>query len=215
MIDPNQTDPQQDPSNPQATNQSPEPTQSNDASYVDAYNPPAADPAATSSMPSNDQASGDLSADAPGPKSVSQSLDDQNIFFLLGVEDGTEEEREAFLDELQKAIWEDFMENDVELLVTEEEMAELEKLQAAQGKTEEQIQEDIIVYLEKLVPDLEEIMLEKALELKEDMVRERIIGMREYYASDEASLSKIDEAEDLVDDDQWRAAAELLNSLAV
>lgn len=215
MIDPNQTDPQQVPSKPQATNQSPEPTQSNDASYVDAYNPPAADSAATSSMPSNDQASGDLSADALGPKSVSQSLDDQNIFFLLGVEDGTEEEREAFLDELQKAIWEDFMENDVELLVTEEEMAELEKLQAAQGKTEEQIQEDIIVYLEKLVPDLEEIMLEKALELKEDMVRERIIGMREYYASDEASLSKIDEAEDLVDDDQWRAAAELLNSLAV
>jgi hypothetical protein len=166
--------------------------------YVDTYSPPApgiAEPAATAVA------------------GVSQTLEDQNIFFLLGVSDGTDQEKEAFLDELQQVIWEDFLENDVELLVTEEEMTELKTIMAQKELNNLELQEKIIVYLEKLIPDLEEIMLEKALELKEDMVRERIAGMRTYHASNAEALTKLNQAETEMGNNQWRTAAELLNSL--
>lgn len=152
--------------------------------------------------------------DAPAAdtmRSVSQTLEDQNIFFLLGVTDGTDDEREAFLDELQQVIWEDFVENDVELLITSDEMIEFKKIME-KGDTPE-VQEEMIVYLEKLIPDLEEIMLEKALELKEDMVRERIAGMKTYFQDKPESLQKVEQAEQLINQDQWRAAAEQLNGL--
>ncbi len=143
----------------------------------------------------------------------SETLEDQNIFFLLGVEDGTEEEKESFLDELQQVIWEDFLESDVELLITQEELTELKKLMDKTDVSEDQKQEEIITYLEKLIPDLEEIMLEKALQLKEDMVRERIVGMKEYFEGQSEKLSAIDEAESLIQNDKWRQAAEKLNHL--
>lgn len=144
---------------------------------------------------------------------VSQALEDQNIFHLLGVTDATEEEKEAFLDELQQVIWEDFLENDVELLITEEEMVELRKIMATKEKSELEQQEAIVVYLEKLIPDLEEIMLEKALELKADMVKERIKGMKEYYAGQPEKLDQLTKAESMIAEDQWRAAAEFLNKM--
>jgi hypothetical protein len=180
-------------------------TQSSDSnpSYIDTYAPPAASGGApTSPTP----------ASSAPVMPVSQSLEDQNIFHLLGVQDGSNEEKEAFLDELQQVIWEDFLENDVELLLTEEEVEGLRKIRATTGKSELELQEDIVVYLEKLIPDLEEILLEKALELKEDMVKERIAGMREFFANQPDQLRKLDEAETLIADDQWRSAAELLNS---
>lgn len=161
-------------------------------------------PAPVSSMPSSAQ---------PTSSAMSQSLEDQNIFFLLGVTNGTDQEKESFLDELQQVIWEDFLENDVELLITEEEMTELKGIMAQKEVGNLELQEKIIVFLEKLIPDLEEIMLEKALELKEDMARERVAGMREYFASDATKLAGIDAAEKKMNDGQWRDAAQMLNTL--
>ena len=146
-------------------------------------------------------------------KSVSQTLEDQNIFYLLGIEDGTEAEREEFLDELQQIIWEDFIENDVELLLTQEENQGLKDIQAKTGLKEEEKQEEMVIYLEKYIPDLEDIMLEKALELKEDMMRERVTGMKEYFAKRPDELKKLDQAVSMIDNDQWKDAADLLNSM--
>jgi hypothetical protein len=189
-------------------------------SYVDDYQPPAANPVnqPAPSMPSPVPVPA-APMQVPTPMasaptaSVSQALEDQNIFFLLGVDDGSDEEKESFLDELQQVIWEDFLENDVQLLITEEEKQALQQIQAKTDLSEEDKQEEMVVYLEKLIPDLEEIMLEKALELKEDMVKERIAGMREYYADNLEQLKKVDEADALVRDDKWRDAAAVLNSL--
>lgn len=151
--------------------------------------------------------------DEPQTSVVSQALEDQNVFHLLGVEDAPEDEKETFLDELQQVIWEDFLENDVELLITEEEMASLKQIMDRTDLEELQKQEEIVVYLETLVPDLEEVMLEKALELKADMMRERITGMKEYYAALPEVVSKINKAEAMVDEQKWREAAELLNTI--
>ena len=75
-------------------------------------------------------------------------------------------------------------------------------------------QEDVVRFLEKLIPDLEEIMLEKALELKEEMVRERLTGLRTYYADNSQNLNRLIEAEKLMDEGKWYSAAHVMNSLA-
>lgn len=147
------------------------------------------------------------------PSGVSQSLEDQNIFELLGVANVSDEEKESFLDELQQVIWEDFLENDAELLLTTEEMSSLKTLMGDRPKNDLQLQEEVITYLEKFIPDLEEVMLEKALELKEDMVRERLAGLREYFADQSDKQSQLDEAESLMTKGQWRATADVMNRL--
>ncbi|MEX0895583.1 MAG: hypothetical protein WDZ94_01430 [Patescibacteria group bacterium] len=146
-------------------------------------------------------------------ESNSEAIEDQNIFFLLGVTDGEEAQREAFLDELQQVIWEDFLEHDAQLLLTTDEQKELQQMLENRESKDLEKQENIIVFLEKLIPDLEEIMLEKALELKSDMVRERAQGLRQFYADSSEKLSRIDQAEKLMDESKWYSAAHLLNSL--
>jgi len=145
------------------------------------------------------------------PVDANQSLEAQNIFDLLGVSDGKPEEKEAFLDELQDVIWEDFLGHDVDLLLTEEEMAKLNALKAKGNAPE--VQEEILVFLEKLIPDLEDMMMDKAIELKEDMVMERIAGLREFHSQNAAALEKITQAEKHISEGCWADASQLLNSI--
>ena len=83
-----------------------------------------------------------------------------------------------------------------------------------QGITEEaseEIQDALVAYLETLIPDLEDIMLEKALDLKSDLFVERINGLREYYANDATVLEKINKSEKLMSEEKWFSSAEVLN----
>lgn len=150
-------------------------------------------------------------ASSNSPVDSNQSLEAQNIFDLLGVSDGKPEEKEAFLDELQDVIWEDFLGHDVDLLLTEAEMVKLNELKAKGNAPE--VQEEILVFLEKLIPDLEDMMMDKAIELKEDMVMERIAGMREFHAQNAPALEKITQAEKHISEGRWADASQLLNSI--
>lgn len=194
-------------------------------SYADAYDHPtpavSADPAISTDPTQSPAATSDHDAVLPPPvgqatvsaSTTSETLEDQNIFYLLGVEDGTNEQKETFLDELQQVIWEDFLENDVQLLLTKEEHQQLQQMTNNDTKKPLMEQEAVVVFLEKLIPDLEEIMLEKALELKADLVRERVAGLKELHAGKTDTLQKIEEAENLVSQDKWLSAARMLNSL--
>lgn len=143
----------------------------------------------------------------------SEALEDQNIFHLLGIDDGSQEQKDQFLNELQQVIWEDFLDHDVELLLTDAEYKELkEKYQLDQKKPLAE-QEEVIVYLEKLIPDLENLMLEKAIKLKADLVKERIASLREKFATDSQKLAELDRADGLLAQDKWLSVAQTLNSL--
>lgn len=159
----------------------------------------------------SDKIKEDASPKINSPVNRGQSLEVQNIFDLLGVSDGKEEEKEAFLDELQEVIWEDFIENDTELLLNQEQQTKLKEIQA-KGKTP-QVQEEMLVYLEKILPDLEDLMMDKALELKEDMVLERISGMKEFYSNNQEALNKIKQAEELISQNKWADSGKLLNEI--
>ncbi len=178
-------------------------------SYVDSYIPPEDDP-----ITAPDPTPTDTPTPTNTPAST-EKLEDQNIFFLLGVKEDqiTNEERESFLDELQQVIWEDFLENDVQLLLTRDEMKQMTDLMEKSKGAQLEEQEEIVVFLEKLIPDLEEIMLEKAIELKADMFKERIAGTKEQCVGKADQLATIDKAEEQIKTNQWLSAAQTLNSL--
>lgn len=148
----------------------------------------------------------------PASNSV-ESLEAQNIFELLGVNNGSDADKESFLDELQQVIWEDFLTSDIQLLLTRAELAEVQTIRAQNPDAAKQ-QEAVVTYLEKLIPDLESIMLEKALELKREMVNERIAGMRSFLAGKPEKLAELTKAEELVRQGKWATVTRSLNSLA-
>ncbi len=198
------------------------------ASYVDAYNPPTPSASQDSDSvtapqmtpPPTLQSAPPAMPQAPAENAASGSdeselLEDQNIFDLLGVKDGTDEQREQFLDELQQVIWEDFLENDARLLLTEDEMAQLKAILDKSTENSLEQQEEVVVFLEKLIPDLEDIMLEKALDLKADLFKERIIGTREYVAADAAKIAVVDQAEEHMQQNKWRSASNSLDTIKI
>lgn len=146
-----------------------------------------------------------------------ESLEVQNIFFMLHVEEGDDELKEKFLDQLQDVIWDDFLNNDVELLLTQEEVTQFKNhrqaIESATGEEQEKAKDALVEFLEKLIPDLEDIMLEKALDLKADLFAERIAGMKEYFAQKPDQLEQVKQAEQLMSEDKWKSAASLLNSV--
>lgn len=144
---------------------------------------------------------------------VAQLLEKQNIFYLIGIDDGTEEEKELFLDDLQEAIWEDFLEHDCKHLITNKEMAELQKILVDENKQELQKQAEALDFLTDKISDLEDLMLEKALELKEEMLKERIISLRDLYSEKEDIISILKRAEEHCVNQEWKKGIELLNSI--
>ncbi|MFH2118401.1 MAG: hypothetical protein ABII10_01545 [Candidatus Paceibacterota bacterium] len=142
-----------------------------------------------------------------------ESIEEQNIFELLGVMDAEQIEKEAFLDELQQALWDDFLDKDLPLLIKPDQLQEIQQLRQQSSITEADRQNQLIAKVEALVPDIEEIMLEKALELKEEMMRERLIGLKEYFADRTVELDKIQEAEQKFTTGRWKTGVQILNSL--
>lgn len=180
-------------------------------SPIDEYVPPVS---STESSPDIASAAASVTPQSTSQPDTSNSenIADQNIFEMLGVTDGTPEQREQFLDELQAVIWDDFIEHDTQLLLTDEEQKQLQDILKPDPKAMEN-QEKAVVFLEKLIPDLEEIMLEKALQLKEEMFRERLRAMTELYRNDQDKQQKIVTAQAHVDAKEWRSATVALNSL--
>ncbi|KUK79850.1 MAG: hypothetical protein XD95_0064 [Microgenomates bacterium 39_7] len=144
----------------------------------------------------------------------SETLADQNIFFLLGAQDGSTQEQEQFLDELQQVIWEDLLKSDLDLLITSQEKEKVDQILQDSNLDEIAKQEQILEYLDGLIPDLEEIMLEKALKLKQELVQERVASLRETLAQDQEKMAKLDEVDQLLAQDKWYSAGVLLNQIS-
>lgn len=161
----------------------------------------------------SDSAKAQVDMPAVDQDSQGESLEEQNIFSMLGVSTASNEQRESFLDELQQVIWEDFLEYDVKLLITLEDYDHLQEMLKKPGSDTEQSQEEIVTYLEKKIPDLENIMLEKALELKAEMFKERLTSLRELFSDQPEKIKSLAAAEKLMLEQKWRSAVEAVASL--
>ncbi len=147
-----------------------------------------------------------------GDEANEEELKSQNIFVMLGLMNITDEEKNQFLDELEEMIWDDFVFHDLELLLTSEEYAGARKILDNADTNKDEVKENLIVYLEKLIPDLDEVLYDKALELKSEMMGERLGKMKE--SADEAVLAKVKEVENLISQNLWKSASLLLNQLS-
>ena len=139
-----------------------------------------------------------------------QSLESQSVFEMLNIDDINAEEREEFLTELENLIWDDFVKTDLPLMLTSDEYQGAEEILNSQ-KDEDQKKEDLLVYVEKILPDIEEIMYEKAIGLKEEMFMERIRKMEEAAVGDKDVLNAIEQVKKLIQVGQWKTAVETLN----
>ena len=146
------------------------------------------------------------------PSADSEELKAQNIFDMLGLMSIEDEEKNQFLNELESMIWDDFVTHDLELLLTSEEYAGAREILDAKVQSEAQQKENLIAYLEKLIPDLDEVLYDKALELKSEMMGERLAKMKE--SADGITLAKIKEVEGLISQNRWKSAVSLLNQLS-
>jgi hypothetical protein len=159
----------------------------------------------------------EIDSDADFESEQEEAIESQNIFMMLGVEAGDDDLKEKFLDQLQEVIWDDFLGNDVELLLSEEENTQFkvykDKVDSAQTESQEKSKDEMVDFLEKNIPDLEDIMLEKALDLKADLFAERISGMKEYFSDKPDELSGVNKAESQMLADKWQSAAQTLNNI--
>ncbi len=150
----------------------------------------------------------------PTPELVDEEdLERQNIFAMLGLEHLEESEKEAFLADLEQLIWDNFIEVELPLLLNSEQKAQAEQILADNSKTDNERKEALLVYVEKFIPNLEEVMYKKALSLKKEMFEERLKKVRD-QATEENNLSLIadlDQIQELVTAGRYKTATELLN----
>ncbi len=164
-------------------------------------------------QPARNQAAAPHPPPASSDGSQPESLADQNIFYMLGVSNGTEDEKNQFLDDLQQTVWEDFVQADMPLLITDDEKVRADEILNDPSKDDMQKQDELLNYLSELIPDLEEIMIEKAMKLKQDLVKERIASMREAFAQDQAKMKQLDDATQLFTQGKWYSGSTLLNQI--
>ncbi len=144
----------------------------------------------------------------------SEQLIDQNIFYLLGIHESGEEEKDKFLEELQQVIWEDFLENDLEKLLTTEQKPQVDEVLSDAKLEDLDKQEKVLELLEEMIPDLDELMKEKALEFKQDLVMDRVNDMKSSFQQDSVALAKIAQAETEFEQGNWKAGSILLNEVS-
>lgn len=142
-----------------------------------------------------------------------EALENQNIFTMLDIKDQDETEREKFLEELENLIWDNFIEVELPLLLNSEEKNQADQILADTSKTEDERKEALLVYLEKFIPNLDEVMYKKALTLKKEMFEERLAKMRR-QADEEHNLNlmaDLDQIQELIKAGRYKTAVELLN----
>lgn len=92
-----------------------------------------------------------------------------DIFDLLNMPDLEEETKNRFLEKMQKILLNDFFTNDVKELITEEEASNLEK-NLDNGMSAE----DLMIYLNERIPNIEEIMYKKSINFKQTFVQQNV-----------------------------------------
>lgn len=145
--------------------------------------------------------------------SDAEDLESQNIFAMLGLDHLEQSEKEAFLDDLEKLIWDNFIEVELAQLLNAEEKSQAEQILADSTKSDDERKEALLLYLEKFIPNLEEVMYQKALSLKKEMFEERIRQSRQQASEDNnlSLMADLDQIQELIKAERYKTAIALLN----
>lgn len=143
----------------------------------------------------------------------SEAIQNMSIFDMLGVE-GTEEEKELFLTQIQDIIWQDVVETDLAPLLSDAELDEVEAFLSNDQKSDDEKRDHLFGLIIDKVPNAESVLLTRTMQLKSDLLMERLEGMKEYFKNDTAAQSKLAEAQKHIEMQQHGEAVALLNELS-
>lgn len=142
---------------------------------------------------------------------AAQQLATMDIFSLLGIENASDEEREMFLNQLQDAIWEEVVEDELLEKLTEEEVNSIEQTVNDENMSADDKRNALFSMLSDKVPNLEERLADSTNQLKFDLLGERVDGLREYYKDKPDQLSVLDQVEQMVESGNVTEAVNMLN----
>jgi hypothetical protein len=157
---------------------------------------------------------GSLSAQSvfTGEQVISQQLWDQDIFFLIGI-NGTEEEKNNYKNKLDQVVWDDFLINDAPLLLTNSEMIVLQVIIEHEDDDQSAKKQKILDYLATVCPDVDQLLDEKSLSQKEDMLYVRISEMERRYQYAPQALERIKDAKVACAMNRFHDAIAILNEV--
>lgn len=139
-----------------------------------------------------------------------------DIFRILGIQ-GNSPDHEALLSEFQDAIWEDTMNSEVTDNLTEADIAKVEAILENETLSDSQRQEQLYGLLMDKVPNIEEVLQNKTVQLKADMLMQRVEGLRQYWQSqgNAQSIATVDAAEKAMYDGDYATTLSLLEQVTV
>lgn len=136
----------------------------------------------------------------------------QNIFSLTGLDFLSTDEKETHLDQIQMYLWFDFLDNDAPWLLTASQLDQLSQLRA-KGDDSEEVQEEILIFIETIYPDLEKLMLNKAAKLKAELFSIFFAELSAKAKNNSDLQNKLPELEKLVAEKKWFEVTKILNTI--
>lgn len=142
-----------------------------------------------------------------------QDLNQLNIFDILGSE-GSPEEKEEFLNLMEQAIVEEMVDTEFADNLSDEEVTQIGQIFDNEDQlSAEEMREQIIELLSSSRPNIDDLLIEYTNKAKQQLLYERIEGLKEFYKADQAGLAKLDEAYQLYQAKDYIQAVAVLNDL--
>lgn len=141
-----------------------------------------------------------------------QTLDQIDVFTLLGMS-GSEEEKTEFFDQMYQTIWSQVVEEAILPMLTQDQITEVEDMMADESVDFEESKGHVFAYLLETTPELPELLKEKILEFKAEILVSRIEGLRERYEGNPSELQRIDSIEQMIEEGNVQPALQALATL--
>ncbi len=138
-----------------------------------------------------------------------------DIFTVLGVAQD-DPDREAFLQQMEEAIWEEIVENELADKMGEAELAQLETILNDEATSVDDKREQLFGMLVGKVPNFEIVVREYTMAAKRDLLLERLEGTKEFYGTTQPNadkLSQVERAGQLYEAGEFSACAAALNAI--
>lgn len=162
--------------------------------------------------------------DSNTPQQEQTKLEDLDLFSLLRLEHLSNEEKAQRLVEIQEVVLTNFLQEDLPKLLSEEDLKTFQEMAKDPQKSAE-----VEKWLQEKIPGLDQIMREKMLAAKKEIVRENMLTRLdlntreaqdpEVQKNDQRMEELVKEKETLekiisaIDSDDWGQASSLIQSL--
>jgi len=141
-----------------------------------------------------------------------QTLDEIDVFTLLGMT-GSDEEKAEFLDQMQQTVWTQVVEEEILPTLTQAQITQVEDIMADDSVPLEESKSKVFAFLLETTPELPELMKEKILEFKGEILVSRIAGLRDRYEGNPSELERLDSIELMLDEGNIQPALQALATL--